>query len=242
MFDYNNRLCGLATLVIYMQTRPGMYQGGSAAIGHKFKKGGFVSMSRKISFAALVTGTVLLCLPAFSQDEGGRSEVSAQFFGTFVKSTDQNGVRQSSSDSGGVLASYRFFFSKHHGVEANYGYSRSTTSYDFQSGPSGVTANQHEWSGAYVFRVPMGRVTPFVEAGVGGLTFTPTNFAGASTQTRAAFVYGGGADLKLTRRFFIRAQYRGLVYSSPTLNVAANLGADRVTHLAEPSAGFGFRF
>jgi outer membrane immunogenic protein len=242
MFDDNNRVCGLVTLVIYMQTRPGVYQGGWAAIGHKFKKGGFVSMSRKISFAALVTGTVLLCLPAFSQDEGSRSDVSAQFFGTFVKNTNQNGVRQSSSDSGGVLASYRFFFSKHHGVEANYGYSRSTTSYDFLLGSSGVTANQHEWSGAYIFRVPMRRVTPFIEAGVGGLTFAPRNFAGASSQTRAAFVYGGGADFNLTHRFFVRAQYRGLVYNTPTLNVAANLGADRVTHLAEPSAGFGFRF
>jgi outer membrane immunogenic protein len=242
MFDDNNRLCGLATLVIYMQTRPGVYQGGWAAIGHKFKKGGFVSMSRKINFAALVTGTVLLCLPAFSQDEGSRSDVSAQFFGTFVKNTNQNGVRQSSSDSGGVLASYRFFFSKHHGVEANYGYSRSTTSYDFLFGSSGVTANQHEWSGAYVFRVPMRRITPFIEAGVGGLTFSPRNFAGASSQTRAAFVYGGGADFNLSHRLFVRAQYRGLVYNTPTLNVAANLGADRVTHLAEPSAGFGFRF
>ena len=173
MFDDNNRLCGLATLVIYMQTRPAVYESGSAANGHKFKKGGFVSMSRKISFAALVTGTVLLCLPAFSQDEGSRSDVSAQFFGTFVKNTNQNGVRQSSSDSGGVLASYRFFFSKHHGVEANYGYSRSTTSYDFLLGSSGVTANQHEWSGAYVFRVPMRRITPFIEANVGGLTFSP---------------------------------------------------------------------
>ena len=149
---------------------------GIDAIGLTFKRGEVVSMSGKISFAALVTGTVLLCLPAFSQDEGGRSEVSAQFFGTFVKDTHQNGVRQSSSDSGGVLAIYRFFFSKHHGVEGNYGYSRSTTSYDFHFGPSGVTANQHEWTGAYVFRVPMRRVTPFVEAGVGGLTFAPTNY------------------------------------------------------------------
>jgi opacity protein-like surface antigen len=199
-------------------------------------------MSQKASLAAFVTGAALLCLPAFSQEEGGRSEASVQFFGAFVKGTVQNGVRQTSSDSGGVLASYRFFFSNHHGVEANYGYSRSTQSYDFGLGPAGVSANQHEWTGAYVLRMPMRRVTPFVEAGVGGLTFQPRNFVGASNQTRAAFVYGGGANLNVTHRLFVRAQYRGLVYNSPTMNVTANLGADRVTHLAEPSAGFGFRF
>jgi hypothetical protein len=56
-------------------------------------------------------------------------------------------------------------------VEANYAYSRSTTRYNLQSGTSGVNANQHEWTSAYVFRLPMGRITPFVKAGVGGLTF-----------------------------------------------------------------------
>jgi opacity protein-like surface antigen len=88
----------------------------------------------------------------------------------------------------------------------------------------------------------MGRITPFVEAGVGGLTFAPTNSFRASTQTRAAFVYGGGADLNVASHVFIRAQYRGFVYKSPTFNEVAFLGADRVTHLAEPSIGLGWRF
>ena len=196
-----------------------------------------------IRFTTILAGSLLVCLPAFSQsEEGGRSEVSAQFFGTFVHSGNQDGVQQSSSDSGGILATYRLFFSKHHGIEANYGYSRSTTAYSFASGPSGVQANQHEWSGAYVFRLPLGSITPFFEAGAGGLTFAPVNRPDAATQTRAAFVYGAGANINVSKRVFIRAQYRGFVYNTPTFNLAANLGADRVTHLAEPSVGLGFRF
>jgi hypothetical protein len=79
---------------------------------------------------------------------------------------------------------------------------------------------------------------------VGGLTFSPTHSTqpGASTDTEAAFVYGAGADLNFGTRFFIRAQYRGFVYSSPTFGVALNRNNDRVTHLAEPSVGIGFRF
>ncbi len=200
-------------------------------------------MSRKISFAAIPLISFLLCVPAFAQSEEGRSEVSGQFFGTFVHGTESKGVHQRSSDSGGILASYRFFFSKHHGVEANYSYSRSTTTYNLASGQSGVQANQHEWSGAYVFRIPTRRFTPFFEAGVGGLTFAPTGHSGsASNETRSAFVYGGGADINLTNRLFVRAQYRGFVYKSPTFDVVANLGAGRTTHLAEPSVGFGVRF
>ena len=79
-------------------------------------------------------------------------------------------------------------------------------------------------------------------AGAGALIFDPNNFAGAGTQARAAFVYGGGADINLSKHVFMRAEYRGLVYNSPTYNIPELNGADRVTHRAEPSLGFGYRF
>jgi len=201
-------------------------------------------MVRTKSLAALLMGTALISFPAFSQESApeNRSEASAQFFGTFLKTTDQNGVRQRSSDSGGILAGYRYFFTNHHGVEVNYGYSRSTMSYDFGAGPLGTSANQHEISGAYTFRFPMTRITPFVQAGIGALIFQPRNFFGANSQGRVAFLYGGGADFSVTKRIFVRAQYRGLVFNSPTFDIPANLGADRNTHQAEPSIGFGYRF
>jgi opacity protein-like surface antigen len=202
-------------------------------------------MLRTKSLAALLVGTALISLPAFSQEEGplqNRSEASVSFFGSFLKNTNQNGVRQSSSDSGGVLAGYRFFFTNHHGVEVNYGYSRNTVSYDFGAGPFGTNTNQHEITGAYIFRLPMRRVTPFAEAGFGGLIFSPRNFAGGNSQGRVAFLYGAGADISLSKRLFVRAAYRGLVFNSPTFNIPANLGADRTTHQAEPTIGLGYKF
>ena len=197
-------------------------------------------MRRSRSFAAVLIGTALAVVPAFSQ-EAGRSEVSVQAFGSFVKDT-QNGVPQSATNSGGVLANYRFFFSRSHGVEVNYGYSLNTQAYGLSDGPLGVKSNQHEVTAAYVYRHALRRFTPFAEAGVGGLVFNPTDAPGASTQARAAFVYGGGADFNIVHRFFVRAEYRGLVYNSPTFDLAAAAGSDRVTHRAEPSIGFGYRF
>jgi outer membrane immunogenic protein len=199
-------------------------------------------MSRKHGFAAIVLGGALGALPAFSQEEAGRSEASVQAFGSFVKTTTENGIQQGATNSGGVLASYRFFFSNSHGVEVNYGYSLNTQSYGLASGPLGVKANQHEVTAAYVYKHPLRHFTPFVETGVGGLVFDPSDAPGATTQARAAFVYGGGADFSITKRVFVRAEYRGLVYNSPTFDLAPAVGADRVTHRAEPSIGFGYRF
>src|SRR5579883_394165 len=138
-------------------------------------------MSKLTSLAAMVAGAALAVSPVFSQEDN-RQEVSIQAFGSFVKSTTNNGVPQSATNSGGVLANYRFFFSDSHGIEVNYGYSLNTQTYGLSSGPLGVKADQHEATAAYVFRHRIGGITPFVEAGVGALVFDPRDLSFASTQ------------------------------------------------------------
>ena len=150
-------------------------------------------------------------------------------------------MQQSATNTGGVLATYRFFFNNYNGVEANYGYSLNTQNYNVFGSVSGVNAYSHEFSAAYVLRLPRAHWAPFVLGGVGGLVFDPRNSVGASTQTRAAFVYGAGVDFRLSKRFFLRAEYRGFVFDSPTFGLQSLQGTDRITHLAEPSIGFGFR-
>jgi opacity protein-like surface antigen len=190
-----------------------------------------------------IVGIASAALPAFSQSENPeKNEVSAQAFGSFVKSTTENGIENTATNSGGVLGSYRYFFNAHNGVEADYGYSLNTQTYGSASGVLGVKSYSHEISAAYVFRVPMRTFTPFVLAGAGGLIFDPKDFVGASSQARAAFVYGGGADFNLSRHVYVRAEYRGFVYNSPTYGLTALASADRITHRAEPSLGFGYRF
>lgn len=200
-------------------------------------------MFRKNFMTALIAGVASLAAPAFSQtEEAARQNVAVQASGSFVATTTQNGIDNSATNSGGVLASYRYFFSTHHGVEGNYGYALNTQNYTSSAGVLGVHTNSHEVSGAYVFRMPLHKVTPFALAGVGALVFDPKDFAGASSQTRAGFVYGAGADVDLSRHIFLRAEYRGFVYNSPTYDLPTLAGLDRVTHRAEPSIGFGYSF
>ena len=194
----------------------------------------------KNQIAAFTVATALTSFTAFAQEDytGFKSDASVQALGSFVKQTTQAGIDQSATNSAGVLATYRYYFSRHHGVEANYSWTSNTQTYT----GFGADTNSHEISAAYVFRMPMKRWSPFVLAGAGALIFDPKNFAGANTQTRAAFMYGAGADINLTNHLFVRGEYRGFVYSSPTYDLAGLNGLDRVTHRAEPSIGFGWRF
>ena len=159
-----------------------------------------------------------------------------------MKRTTSNGVDQSATNSGGVVASYRFFFNVHSGVEANYGYALNTQNFLSASGSLGVKTNSHEVSGAYAFRIPLRRFQPFVLAGAGALVFDPRDLPGAGSQTRATFLYGGGADFNISRHVFMRAEYRDFVYSSPTYNLPSLDGTDRITQRAEPSIDFAYRF
>jgi outer membrane immunogenic protein len=199
-------------------------------------------MIRKQIFLVMAA-MAAISLPAFSQEEGlYRNEVTVQAFGSFLKSTDSNGVEQSATNSGGVLGSYRFFFNNNNGVEVDYGYSLNTQNYSFATGSIGVPSYSHEISAAYVFRHPLKRWTPFVLAGTGALLFDAHDTPGVGSQARATLVYGGGADFTLSRHVYVRAEYRGLVYSSPAFGIEALAGTGRVTHRAEPSIGFGYRF
>jgi len=189
---------------------------------------------------ALVLGASVLGLPAFAQSEENKSDVTVQALGSFVKDTTGNGVTHSATNSGGVLGTYRYYFDRHSGVEFNYGYTLNSQQYAQDGNVSSTQAYSHEATAAYVWRLPLRRVTPFALAGAGSLIFDPKD-VGGDALARPAFVYGAGADFDLGSRWFLRAQYRGLVYNSPTLAVST-ISAELLTHRAEPSVGFGLRF
>lgn len=192
----------------------------------------------KIKMAALLFAAI----PVFAQDSTEfRHEVTGQASGSFVKGTTQSGVQQDATDSGGFLTNYRLGLTNRHAVEFTYGYSRNTQSDFTAQSAVGLSVNAHEATAAYVFRHPFKRVVPFALAGVGALTFDVHDSPTRQTQARPAFVYGAGADFNLSSRLFFRAQYRGQVYESPTFD-QGSFGPERVTHRAQPSAGFGFRF
>src|SRR5690349_20053451 len=119
-------------------------------------------MAHKTLITMLFAGAACVALPAYAQEDAGRQDVAVQAFGTFVTSTTHKGIDNSATDSSGVRASCRFFFSKHHGVEGSYGYTRNAQKYN---SIAGVRTDSHEISGAYIFRMPYEKITPFALAG-----------------------------------------------------------------------------
>jgi opacity protein-like surface antigen len=176
------------------------------------------------------------------------NEVSVQGTGFFTKDSNNNGVTQHTTDSGGLLVSYRNRFSSLFGADLSYGYTRNTQQSLTSAGALNIQSNIHQATAALVAHAP-GRVLgfrPFALAGVGALTFSPTSniggiVPGSDTQAKATFVYGGGADYDINDRFALRLEYRGLVYQRPDFGVAP-LNSDVITHTAQPSAGFVVRF
>jgi opacity protein-like surface antigen len=204
------------------------------------------------SLLALVGMFSLLASVAKAQgsDNGwlSRNEVSAQGTGFFTKNSQGDGITQHSTDTGGLLVSYRYHFNNWLAGDVSYGYDRNTQENFTSGGALGVQTNIHQTTGALVVSVPGNpfRLSPYVLAGAGALVFDPTGnpggfVAGASSQAKATFVYGGGIDYKLIRHVSLRLEYRGFVYGRPDFGLHA-LHSGSTTHTAQPSAGIVFRF
>jgi opacity protein-like surface antigen len=195
-----------------------------------------------LSLGLLVTGA--------QAQEGSRSDVTVSAFGSFEQGTNGNGVNQSATDSAGVLATYRYFFTGHQGVEVDYGFSRFNQQYSFLTGTTltslGVPANTNEATASYIYRHPLGhRLTGFVSAGTGALLFLPDTFAfggtSGTTFVTPDFVYSAGADIPFSKRISLRLGYRGHVFEAPDFGVPG-IRTNSVTHMAEPFGGISFHF
>ena len=175
------------------------------------------------------------------------SEVNVRFTGIIPKTTTGNGITDDPTRAGGISAGYTFMFNNWMGVEGTYGWNRNTQNYSGDFGTAAVQANMHQYSGAIVLRpgLHLPRVQPYFLAGPGALRFSPTdnlaNMEGALSQTKAAFIYGGGADFNMTRRIGLRVDYRGFVTKPPDFTLSS-LTVGSTTHIAQPSVGIFFKF
>src|SRR6266436_136279 len=199
----------------------------------------------------IVVASVLVFLVSASEaaaQERRWQEIGIQGTGFFTKDSSGNGINQHATDTGGFLLSYRYHFTRWLAADASYGYARNTQQNFASSGPISLQANVHQATGALVVTAPrrIFKLHPYVLAGAGALVFDPTGNAGgfvsgAQSQTRAALLYGGGADYDLGKHFTLRAEYRGFVYERPDFGLDA-LHSGATAHTAQPSADIVFRF
>jgi outer membrane immunogenic protein len=176
-----------------------------------------------------------------------RHEVTVQGSGFFKKQTTTGGITDDATNSGGVMAGYRFNLKNWLAVEGDYDYFRNDQKFRASSGITFIPMNVHVATGTAIVRLPSCKmpavkiVSPFVLAGGGAMFFDPRGGSVTKEQTRGTFVYGGGVDVPIAKHFLVRAQYRGFIYNVPDFEMTS-LKVDKYTHAAVPSAGFVFTF
>jgi opacity protein-like surface antigen len=197
----------------------------------------------------VIAAGIALGLSLAASAQENRSEISLQGGGLFTKGTTGNGTSYSTTESGAVLGTYRYHLNRWLSVEGAYGYSVNTQKYSLSSSAFRIQSGIHDFSGSLVLNLPShrhSRINPYLLAGGGALHFAPTNdqfntLSGAQGQTRGAFVYGGGINCAIYKGLSLRAEYRGLGYSTPDFGFGA-LATNAVTHTALPTVGLSFRF
>src|SRR5262245_21675207 len=200
-----------------------------------------------VGLAALLVAISFTATTGFAQQVEQPSRISIQGTGLFTRNLNDQIPSNEASKSGGFLVGYSYQFNKWVAAEGNYGWSRNTQNFVTVGGPSAIQTDLHEAIGSVVVYLPNGgnkNVQPYVLGGGGAVIFNPTDkfvVAGTDQQTRGAFVYGGGANFRITNNIGFRAEYRGLLYKVPDFELD-QLNLDKFTHLAQPSAGIVIRF
>jgi outer membrane immunogenic protein len=188
---------------------------------------------------------ILFAISSWAQEF--RHEVTLQGSGFFQKQTTAAGITNEATNSGGVMAGYRFNLRSWLAVEGDYDYFRNHQTFTGSSGTTFIPMNVHAATGVAIvklpsFKMPVAKiVSPFVLAGGGAMFFAPRGEFIRSEQTRGAIVYGGGFDVPMSEHFLLRAQYRGFVYKTPDFEMTS-LKVDKYTHSAVPSVGLVFTF
>ncbi|MGP0020170.1 MAG: outer membrane protein [Candidatus Sulfotelmatobacter sp.] len=190
---------------------------------------------------------ILIFLAMSSSAQEVRNEVTVQGSGFFQKQTTSDGITNEPTNSGGVMAGYRFNLNHWFAVEGDYDYFRNHESFLSSGGSTLMWTNVHAATGATIFKLPSFEmpavkvVSPFLLAGGGAMFFDPRRSAANNEQTRGAFVYGGGCDVPISKNVALRAEYRGFVYKIPDFEMTS-LKVDKYTHSAVPSVGLVFTF
>jgi len=194
----------------------------------------------------IVPAIILIFLGISASAQEVKNELTVQGSGFFQKQTTANGITNAPTNSGGVMAGYRFNLRNWLAVEGDYDYFRNHESFLSNSGTTFIPLNVHAATGTAIVKLPFFKmsavnVSPFVLAGGGAMFFNPRGGSVNNEQTRGAFVYGGGFDVPMAKHIALRAQYRGFVYKTPDFEMAS-LKVDKYTHSAVPSAGLIFTF
>lgn len=198
----------------------------------------------------VLLGALLLSAAVLGRAQESRQDISLSGFGTLAPDVYGNAVvPMHSTHTIGELVSYRYLLTPRSGLELNYSYAQYSIKYNaFSAGfPNGeVHTRQQEISGAYVYSRNYKRYNPFLEAGVGGVIFTPmldygTHQLGSRQNTNIGGLFGGGVAYEISPSFDVRIEYRGFIMKAPDFGYT-QFNTNRYYVLSTPALGIAYHF
>jgi outer membrane immunogenic protein len=192
---------------------------------------------------------VLILSAAAGYAQESRQDASFSAMGFFGPQVNGNGAQLNSTGSLGLLTSYRYMLTPHSALELNYSFTQNQQKYIVSfNGPEGqrIHSRQQEITGAYVYSLNFKRYSPFLEAGVGGLIFTPirdfaTQTLDTKQNTNIGALFGGGLAYELSPSWDIRMEYRGFIVKAPDYGIQ-NFKTNRYEVFSMPAVGIAYHF
>jgi len=202
-------------------------------------------MKKMMLLGALLVGAV-----AVGHAQESRQDASASFIGVYAPDVYGLAVHpMHTTNTGGVLGSYRYMLTPRSALELNYSFAQNSIKYNAPSANIAygeVHTRQQEITGAYVYSRTYKNYNPFVEAGIGGMIFTPirdngTHELDTKQNTNVGALFGAGLAYEISPSFDIRAGYRGFLLKSPDFGVSA-FKTNKYYVLMTPSIGIAYHF
>ena len=194
----------------------------------------------------LLGALMLLASAGYAQES--RQDASVSVIGVFTPQVNGNAVKLTTTSTIGFLGSYRYMLTPRSALELNYSFAQYTSRYSTSFLPNvRVHTRQQEITGAYVYNFRSFRnFNPFVEAGVGGLIFTPIRDFGTTNldtkqNTNIGALFGGGVAYELSPSWDVRAEYRGFVVKAPDFGIT-NFKTNQWEVISLPAIGVAYHF
>jgi outer membrane immunogenic protein len=203
-------------------------------------------LKRRMKKTMLLGVLMLSAAAGYSQES--RQDVS--FSGTGIFTPTIHGaanVKQSATGALGLLLSYRYMLTPRSALEVNYSFAQNSQKFATSFEPyARIHSRQQEVTGAYVYSLNFKRYSPFAEAGVGTLIFTPildqgTNLLDTKSTKGFAGLFGGGVAYELSPSFDVRVEYRAYLTKAPSYG-EESFKTNRYEIISAPAIGVAYHF
>jgi len=192
---------------------------------------------------------VLMASAAAGVSQESRMDASMSVTTVIMPQVNSNGIQVNATKPIGFLGSYRYMLTPRSALEANYTFSQNILKYNTNFQPNiRIHTRQQEVSVGYVYSVNFRNFSPFAEAGVGALIFSPlrdfgTNEFSTKRNTNLGGLFGEGVAYELSPSFDIRAEYRGFVTKTPDFGLPGGIiKTNRYTVFMSPAIGVAYHF